>query len=278
MPSATLAPPSVDAIDLLRDLTDLFENASVGLQLLGPDGVIERANRAAHLLSGREPGGSDALAGAAPTTLFTESDWTRLSTYLDQDAVVRGLRVALRQPDGEPRPVLVDANVGVVTGRGVIRAVTRPVLNGQSDGADDSDLAAWDRRVRAAAAEPLDAPLAVAEPTLTVERLRDFLDNVPVSIHQVSPQGLMVRANREQLRVLGHDREPGGFLGQDATIFYPVADQLQTLAEAFLTGEMLSDYQAVALRADGRHLPVTIYTSPLLEPTEVATRCFLFLR
>ncbi|CAO5245627.1 PAS domain S-box protein [Frankia sp. AgKG'84/4] len=279
MPSAALASTSVDATDLLRDLTDLFENASVGLLILGPDGTVERANRAAHLLSGRPPGGSDTLARTAAAAVFAEADWIRLNVRLDQDGVVRGLRVALRQPEGDLRPALIDANVGGAGG-GVIRVVVRPVFDRRPGGSADADRASWDQGVRTATAGPPRPSPAAPEPAVAAatERLRDFLENVPVSIHQVSPQGLMVRANREQLRVLGHDADPAGFLGQDATVFYPVPAELQLLAEAFLTGEMVSDYDAVALRADGRHLPVTVYTSPVAEPTEVASRCFLFLR
>ncbi|EIV92002.1 PAS domain-containing protein [Frankia sp. QA3] len=277
MPSGTLAPASVATTDLLQDLTDLFENATIGLLLLNGDGTVLRANRALHVLAGLPVDQPEASAGVKPTSLFAGDGWTRLRLLLDQDGVSRGLRVGLARPSGQPRSVLVDASLGSVGGRGVIRAVLRPSLVGFTPGgADDSDAARWDEELAAATSAPLDPILAAEEPQSAVDQLQDFFDNGPVAVHQVSPEGLMVRANQAQLRMLGHEAEPGGFLGQDATLFYPVPEELNAMTEAFLTGRSISNYRAIAVHADGRQVPVTVFSSPRLEPSTVATRCFLF--
>jgi len=103
--------------------------------------------------------------------------------------------------------------------------------------------------------------------------LNDFFDSATVGLHQVGPDGIILRANRSELTLLGYDSSE--YIGQHIEKFHvdkPVIDDILTRLTA---GQTLVDYPARLRHKDGSVVEVLIGSSVLFEDGKfVHTRCF----
>ena len=90
-------------------LDDFFENAAIGLDLVGPDGVIRRANRAELEMLGYS---KDEYVGHAARNFHADpAVMDELMERLANGEVISGLECTMQSKDGTPKFVAIDANV-----------------------------------------------------------------------------------------------------------------------------------------------------------------------
>jgi PAS domain S-box-containing protein len=129
----------------------------------------------------------------------------------------------------------------------------------------DSDPAPQDAprvRVRVRGARDTDA-----------DELRDTFENAPIAIRWASGDGVILRANRAELALLGYETHE--YVGHHLAEFH--ADR--HVADEFLArlrrGEIVRDFEARLLRKDGSVIDVLIDSSVVRRDGEFAhTRCF----
>jgi PAS domain S-box-containing protein len=122
---------------------------------------------------------------------------------------------------------------------------------------------------RRQAAELREANQALA----TSERyLEDFFETAPIGLQWVGPDGVILRANRAQLSLLGRTREE--YLGHHVSEFQ-VDDTYAEVLQRLLKGESLRDFETRLRAKDGSIRHVLISTSSLFEHGRfVHIRCF----
>jgi PAS domain S-box-containing protein len=195
-----------------EELHDFFENASLGLQLVGPDGVILRANRAELELLGFA---AEEYMGHHLAQFHADADVAAdLLTRLGRGETVRDFEARLRHKDGTLRHVLINANVLWDQGRFVharcfVRDVTdrhrsevlfRQVVEGAPNG---MIMVGADGRIRLVNAQTermfgyskdqlIDQPVGLLVP----ERFRDQHPLDPAALF-TAPAGQMINAQRE---------------------------------------------------------------------------------
>ncbi|MCE9548540.1 MAG: PAS domain S-box protein, partial [Planctomycetia bacterium] len=105
------------------------------------------------------------------------------------------------------------------------------------------------------------------------QELADFFENAPVGLHWVGPDGIILRANKAELEMLGYTREE--YLGQHISTMHAdesvIDDVLQRLANA----ETLINYEARLRCKDGSIKEVLIASNSLWENGQfIHSRCF----
>jgi PAS domain S-box-containing protein len=274
----------------LQQLDDFFENAPVGLQITGPDGAIRRANLAALDLVGC----LDA-PGELMRRRFTEfvTDAAVGQDLLDRAAtgeILNDVALRLVRRDGTPRDVIADVSARFEDGRVVaLRWFLRPRLS-YSLPRDDSLGGAPDAisptgadgiwgaplvRVAPAVADG-DAP-SEAESRRLFAELDDFFENAPAGVHFVGFNGLILRANVAELRLLGYDAEPSEYVGRHVRTIHSNKALVEDLLYRLVQGKPVINFRARLIRKDGALQPVIIYSGLRLKDGRFEnTRCFLF--
>ncbi|MCU1644400.1 MAG: transporter related [Nocardia sp.] len=261
-------PTKTDTAQLVNAL-DMFDNANVGLLLTDTAGTVRRANGAARLLAGWAADRSDLSAIA----VVPDAVWTQIIAAAAAGIAVHNIDTTLTRADGGARGVVVDANGDA--DRDLLRIVIRPRLATSLPGLDTSDaldwLADWQASVSPSAVTLDDETIAAAR------EVDDFLDALPVAIHQVPTTGAMERTNRAQLRLLGHLERPDGFLDHNAIEFFPVESDIAALAQALGTMGGIVDFPTTMQARDGSTVSVRVYSSAwIADGAWRTTRCFVF--
>ena len=103
--------------------------------------------------------------------------------------------------------------------------------------------------------------------------LADFLENAPISILCLGPNGLIRWANAAELCMLGYTREE--YIGRHIKYFHADQHIVEDILHRVAQGETLHDYEARLLCKDGSVKQVLISSNGLWEDGSfVYTRCF----
>ena len=105
------------------------------------------------------------------------------------------------------------------------------------------------------------------------QELADFFENATVGLHWVGADGIILRANRAELELLGYSREE--YVGRPIADFHADEATICDILNRLQTGEELHDYPARLKCKDGSIKDVLIDSSVLFRDEEfVHTRCF----
>src|SRR5579883_516748 len=103
--------------------------------------------------------------------------------------------------------------------------------------------------------------------------LADFFENANVGLHWISPDGIILRANKAELEMLGYRREE--YVGRPLEEFHTDPAANRNILERLKRGERLDKYPARLRCKDGRIRDVEIAASALWENGQlVHSRCF----
>jgi PAS domain S-box-containing protein len=114
---------------------------------------------------------------------------------------------------------------------------------------------------------------AEAELRASERELAEFFENATVGLHWVGPDGIILRANRAELDLLGYSREE--YVGRPIADFHADEDVICDILERLKGGEKLAEYPARLRCKDGSIRDVLIDSSVLWrDGLFVHTRCF----
>ncbi|MBI3546197.1 MAG: PAS domain S-box protein [Gammaproteobacteria bacterium] len=103
--------------------------------------------------------------------------------------------------------------------------------------------------------------------------LSDFFENASIGLHWVGPDGIILRANRAELDMLGYQREE--YIGRHIAEFHQDQATISDILKRLANGERLEEYYATLRSKDGSTKEVLINSSVLWEQDRfIHTRCF----
>jgi PAS domain S-box-containing protein len=103
--------------------------------------------------------------------------------------------------------------------------------------------------------------------------LAEFFENATVGLHWVGPDGIILRANKAELDILGYSREE--YVGRPVADFHADDDVICEILRRVKAGEKLAEYPARLRCKDGSIKDVLIDSSVLFRDGGfVHTRCF----
>src|SRR5258706_561729 len=103
--------------------------------------------------------------------------------------------------------------------------------------------------------------------------LSDFFENALEGIHQVGADGVILWANKAELKLLGYEREE--YVGQHVAEFHVERAEIDEILRKLLAGEGLIDQPARLRCKDGSIKHVMINSNAYFEDGEfIHTRCF----
>jgi PAS domain S-box-containing protein len=104
--------------------------------------------------------------------------------------------------------------------------------------------------------------------------LHDFFENGSIAMHWVGPDGIILRANRYELRMLGYESHE--YIGRPIADFHASLDTIADILQRLSGGEALEGYEAQLRCKDGTIKDVQITSSVLRDSTGrfIHTRCF----
>ena len=105
------------------------------------------------------------------------------------------------------------------------------------------------------------------------QELADFFDHAPMALHWVGPDGIILRVNEAELRLLGYARD--AYLGHHIAEFHADQHVIADILRRLHAGEELQDYEARLVCQDGTIKHVLINANVLWEQGQfIHTRCF----
>jgi PAS domain S-box-containing protein len=207
------------------------------------DGSIVHANRAALETYGYS---YDEIRRLNFRDLRQENTWSNIPTQIHQarQGPVR-FETVHRRSDGSSFPVEATWSLAADDGTEVILSIVR----------DISD------KVAAAAA------LAKSE-----HELADFFETAGVPMHWVGPDGIILRANKAELAMLGYSADE--YIGRNIADFHADRATIDDILTRLTSGESIHEYSARLRRKDGAVRDVVITSSVLFEDGKFRhTRC-----
>ncbi len=103
--------------------------------------------------------------------------------------------------------------------------------------------------------------------------LTDFFDNATVGFHWVGPDGVILRANKAELAMLGYSHDE--YVGRNIAEFHANQDTISEILRRLSAGEILHDQEATLRCKDGSLRHVLVDSSVLWQDGKfVHTRCF----
>lgn len=150
---------------------------------------------------------------------------------------------------------------------GVIEFFTRRIRE------PDSDLLEMMGTVAGNVGQFIERRSAEQELKQSEAELADFFENATVGLHWVGADGIILRANRAELDMLGYSRDD--YVGRPIADFHADEDVICDILHRLKTGENLSEYPARLRCKDGSIKDVLIDSSVLWNNGKfVYTRCF----
>jgi PAS domain S-box-containing protein len=105
------------------------------------------------------------------------------------------------------------------------------------------------------------------------DELDDFFENPTIGMHWVGPDGLILRANRAELEMLGYDHDE--YVGRHVAEFHADSEAIRDMLDRLKAGEHLHEHPARLRCKDGSIKDVLIDSSALFRDGRfVHTRCF----
>lgn len=150
---------------------------------------------------------------------------------------------------------------------GVIEFFTRRMLE------PDAELLEMMGTVAGTVGQFIERRWAEQELRQSEAELADFFENATVGLHWVGADGIILRANRAELDMLGYSREE--FIGRPIADFHVDAEVIGGVLHRLRGGEKLKDFPARLRCKDGSIKDVLIDSSGLfVDGGLVHTRCF----
>jgi PAS domain S-box-containing protein len=255
----------------LEHLEDFFEFAPIGMHVTDSRGAIQRANIAELEILGFF-GHADELVGRPQTSLFVdESVGAQLCARAARGEVVNNFLTAMKARDGSEARVIVDVNARRADDGAVLatRWFVRPEVPLELPTPRAVELSD-DVAVKIAKMSP-------AEKAQWFDVLNDFFDNAPVGVHFVGLNGVMMRANRAEVALLGYSDDPGAYIGRHVRHIHHETAVVESLLQRLIEGIPVISKEAYLKRRGGGLEPVLIYSGLRLKGGKFQnTRCFLF--
>jgi PAS domain S-box-containing protein len=105
------------------------------------------------------------------------------------------------------------------------------------------------------------------------QELADFFDHAPMALHWVDQDGIILRVNEAELRLLGYARDE--YLGHNIAEFHTDQPVIADILRRLHAGEELQDYEARLVCKDGTIKHALINANVLWEQGQfIHTRCF----
>ncbi len=109
--------------------------------------------------------------------------------------------------------------------------------------------------------------------TKSQQSLADFFENATVGLHWLAPDGVILRANRAELEMLGYESDE--YVGRNIAAFHEDEGVIRDILSRLARGETITSYEARMRCKDGRVKDVSIESNVLWESgTFIHTRCF----
>jgi len=214
-----------------QELADFFENASVGMHWVGPDGIILRVNRSQLKLLGYLP---DEYLGHHIAEFHVDQNVIAdILRRLAAGEILRDCEAQMRCRDGSIKDVLIDSSVLWRAGQFVhTRCVTRDITD----------------RKRADEAQA---------------RLAAIVESSQDAIVSKTLEGQIVSWNTAAERLFGYTREEA--VGQPITMLIPPErqDEEQMILSRLRRGERIEHYETVRINKEGRRMEVSLTISPV---------------
>jgi PAS domain S-box-containing protein len=220
-----------------------------------PDGLITYFNSWAVATWGRAPKlndpidrfcGSFKLFAADGPALRHDQCWMALA--LRNNREYNGEEIIVERPDGERRTVLAYANP--------VHDESGKLLGAVNVLVDITERTQIEQQLRRSERE-----------------LADFFENATLGLHWVGPDGIILRANRAELELLGYTAEE--YIGRHITEFHADAEVIADILCRLQAGEELHSYEARLRCKNGSIRHVIISSNVLRENGKfVHTRCF----
>jgi PAS domain S-box-containing protein len=214
-----------------QELADFFENASVGMHWVGPDGNILRANRSELNLLGYSP---DEYLGHHIAEFHVDQNVIAdILRRLAAGEILRDYEAQMRCRDGSIKDVLIDSSVLWRDGQFVhTRCVTRDVTD----------------RKRADEAQA---------------RLAAIVESSQDAIVSKTLEGQIISWNTAAERLFGYSSAEA--VGQPITMLIPAErqDEEQTILSRLRRGERIEHYETVRISKEGRRMELSLTISPV---------------
>jgi two-component system NtrC family sensor kinase len=105
------------------------------------------------------------------------------------------------------------------------------------------------------------------------QELADFFDHAPMALHWVGPDGIILRVNEAELRLLGYTRDE--YLGHHIAEFHADQHVIADILRRLQAGEEIQDCEARLIGKDGTIKHVLLNANVLWEQGQfIHTRCF----
>jgi PAS domain S-box-containing protein len=103
--------------------------------------------------------------------------------------------------------------------------------------------------------------------------LEDFFENAAIGLHIVSAEGIILRANKAELQMLGYEADE--YIGEPISAFHADKEVIEDILRRLEQGEKLDHYPARLRAKDGSIRHVRITSSGVFRDSKfVQTRCF----
>jgi PAS domain S-box-containing protein len=218
-----------------RELADFFDNATLGLHWVGPEGTILRANRAELEMLGYAP---EEYIGHHITEFHADEDVIcDILQRLKTGEALRNCEARLRCKDGSLKHVLIDSSVLRENGRFIhTRCFTRDITEHK---------------------RAIDAQ----------RRLAAIVESSHDAIMSLDLDGVITSWNAGAERLYGYSAEE--IVGQAIAIVIPPdhTDDFPEIIERLRRGEAIDHFETVRLAKDGGRVAVSLTVSPVLDAT-----------
>lgn len=218
-----------------QELADFFDNATVGLHWVGPDGTIIRANRAELSLLGYT---SEEYIGHHITEFHADADAIEdILQRLWAGEEVRAYEARMRCKDGSTKHVVIDSSVLWEDGRFVhTRCFTRDITQQKEE-----------EEIR--------------------QRLAAIVESSEDAIISKDLNGTITSWNRGAEKLYGYAAEE--IVGRPISVLIAPgrADDFPVIMERLRAGERIEQYETVRVRKDGRLVDVSLTVSPIRDGT-----------
>ena len=215
------------------------------------------------------------------TILTLNAQTQRLTGWSQDEALRRPLAEVFRVFNEKTRePVQDPAEVAMREGR-VVGFANHPILiakDGTEVPIDDSAAPILDDEGRIHGAilvfrDVTDRKKAEDALRKSERELSEFFDNATVGLHLMNSDGIIIKANRTELEMLGYESDE--YIGHHVSEFHADPEVISDIIERLMRGEQLNEYEARMRCKDGSIRYVRINSNVLWENGRfVHTRCF----
>jgi PAS domain-containing protein len=255
--------------DTLEHLEDFFEFAPVGMHIVDDRGSIKRANIAEKELLGYFDDPTAYVGRPMADFCADRADLHDILDHTSRGETVLNRHMQMKGATG-PVKVIVDVNASLADRK---VQMTRWFVRPETPKELPSSRAV---QLSEDVAEKI-ARMSQAEKSEWFDILNDFFDNAPVGVHFVGLNGVMMRANRAEVSLLGYQDDPGSYIGCHVRHIHHETAVVESLLQRLVEGFPVISQAAYLKRRDGKLEPVLIYSGLRLKGGKFQnTRCFLF--